>query len=310
MEAVENEAPVGKQGVLDGMKVLVLGGGGMLSSDLVDVLNETHDCYGATINEVDITDLNSINAGLDIHRPQVVVNCAAYTQVDKAETDRETAMLVNGTGVQNLALACDARGLPLCHISTDYVFDGLKDSPYTPFDCPRPVNFYGESKLAGEKYLQWVARRFYIIRTSWLYGHHGPNFVQTMLRLASQRDELRVVDDQRGSPTWTVSLSYGIRAVIESGKPGIYHVTDETGGTLTWYGFASEILRQAGLSSRVIPISTTEYPTPAKRPSYSVLDINSTRLSTGFQPVKWQEALEGYMRTFPSKSLALPTKQR
>ncbi|MBF0565221.1 MAG: dTDP-4-dehydrorhamnose reductase [Nitrospirae bacterium] len=292
------------------MKVLVLGGGGMLASDLVAVLSETHDCYGATINEVDITDLNSINAGLDRYRPEVVVNCAAYTQVDKAETDRETALLVNGIGVQNLGLACNARQMPLCHISTDYVFDGLKDSPYTPFDCPKPVNFYGESKLAGEKYLQWAAKRFYIIRTSWLYGHHGPNFVKTILRLASNSSELRVVDDQRGSPTWTVSLSYGIKAVIESGKPGIYHITDETDGTLTWYGFASEIVRQAGLNSRVIPISTSEYPTPAKRPRYSVLDMSSTCLSTGFKPVKWQEALERYVVKFPSKSLALTTEQR
>jgi dTDP-4-dehydrorhamnose reductase len=186
--------------------------------------------------------------------------------------------------------------IPLCHISTDYVFDGTKSTPYTPFDGTNPINAYGESKLAGEKYIQWIMNEFYIVRTSWLYGKQGKNFVSTILRLANERPELRVVDDQRGSPTSTVSLSLALRALLETGAYGIYHFTDETKGGISWFDFANEIVRLSGLRTRVIPIPTSEFPLPARRPVNSVLETTVFSAVTGHAPVDWKEALKEYLR--------------
>ncbi|MCI4626349.1 MAG: dTDP-4-dehydrorhamnose reductase [Candidatus Magnetoovum sp. WYHC-5] len=276
------------------MKILVTGAGGMLSSDLVPYLASYHDCYGATIEDTDITNIDSISKIVAAYKPQIIINCAAYTQVDKAETERCLALQVNALGVQNLSLICKEQGIILCHISTDYVFDGKKHSPYTPYDAVCPINFYGESKLAGEKFLEWISPNFYIIRTSWLYGAYGNNFVKTILRLANQRRELSIVDSQIGSPTFTGSLSIAIKRIIESGKFGIYHVTDKTDGRLSWYGFAMEIVRLAGLSVKVLPIA--QYPLPAKRPAYSVLDTTLTTMAIGVEPVEWNVQLQQYMK--------------
>ncbi|MBF0593018.1 MAG: dTDP-4-dehydrorhamnose reductase [Nitrospirae bacterium] len=273
------------------MRILVTGSEGMLAGDLIPILAQGHDCYGENKAALDITDAGSVFKAVEGYRPDVVINCAAYTSVDLAETQRDLAMLVNGIGVQNLALACNAYGVPLCQISTDYVFDGSKGAPYTPFDNTCPINFYGESKLAGECYVRWIARRFYIIRTSWLYGGRGNNFVKTMLRLSTQRDEVRVVNDQIGSPTSTVSLARAIKVIIESGRYGVYHVTDQTDGRLSWYDFACEIMPLVGSRTRVIPITTDEYPTAARRPVYSVLDMTATRLSVDYIPLMWDVAL-------------------
>ncbi|MEO5356200.1 MAG: dTDP-4-dehydrorhamnose reductase [Nitrospirae bacterium YQR-1] len=283
------------------MKVMVVGAGGMLSSDLVPFLNEHgHQCRGFTIDELDITRIDALRESIDKTQPDVVVNCAAYTNVDKAESERDFAMTVNALGVQNLCIVCNERDIPFCHISTDYVFGGpdapLRSTPYTPFDETCPSGQYGFTKLAGEKYVTWLMSKFYIIRTSWLYGKYGNNFVKTMLRLSRQRPELTVVNDQIGSPTWTVSLSEGIRCVIESGKYGIYHVTDETDGGISWYNFAVEILKLRGISTPVRPITTAEFPTPARRPAYSVLDLSQTILCTGFKPLRWMASLENYLK--------------
>ncbi|MBF0465606.1 MAG: dTDP-4-dehydrorhamnose reductase [Nitrospirae bacterium] len=283
------------------MNIMVVGAGGMLSSDLVPYLNETgHTCKGFTIDELDITNINAIRDSVDKLKPDVVVNCAAYTNVDKAETERDLAMIINALGVQNLCIVCNERDIPLCHISTDYVFGGpgcpTKKTPYNPFDETAPVDHYGFTKLAGEKYVTWLLNKFYIIRTSWLYGKFGNNFVKTMLRLSRQRSELTVVADQTGSPTWTVSLSEGIRCVVESGKFGIYHVTDETDGGISWHRFAVEILKLKGITTPVRAITTAEFPTAAKRPAYSVLDLSQTVLCTGFKPVRWETALENYLK--------------
>ncbi|MBF0318038.1 MAG: dTDP-4-dehydrorhamnose reductase [Nitrospirae bacterium] len=273
------------------MRILVTGSEGMLASDLIPILAQDHYLYSVDRAELDITDAKRVFKAVDVYRPDVVINCAAYTAVDLAETELKLAMLVNGIGVQNLALACSACDVPLCHISTDYVFDGSKGTPYVPFDNTCPVNFYGESKLAGECYVRWLTGRFYIIRTSWLYGRRGNNFVKTMLRLSTQRDEVRVVNDQIGSPTSTVSLAWAIKVIIESGRYGIYHVTDQTDGRLSWYDFACEIMRLAGAGTRVIPITTAEYPTVAKRPVYSVLDLMASRLSVDYPIKGWDVAL-------------------
>ncbi|MBV6342660.1 dTDP-4-dehydrorhamnose reductase [Candidatus Magnetobacterium casense] len=279
------------------MRILVTGSEGMLAGDLIPILATDCDCYGKSRETLDITDAERVFE--TVEGCDVVVNCAAYTAVDLAETQRELAMLVNGIGVQNLVLACEAHGVPLCHISTDYVFDGSKGSPYTPFDNACPVNFYGESKLAGERYVRWLTRRFYIIRTSWLYGTRGNNFVKTMLRLSGQRDEVRVVSDQIGSPTSTVSLAWAIKAIIRSRRYGVYHVTDQTDGKLSWYDFACEIMRLTGTGTRVIPITTADYPTAARRPVYSVLDLEASRLSVDYPIKSWDVALADCLRDMP-----------
>ncbi|MBF0337795.1 MAG: dTDP-4-dehydrorhamnose reductase [Nitrospirae bacterium] len=281
------------------MRILVTGSEGMLAGDLIPILASDCDCYGESRETLDITDAERVFKAVEGYRPDVLINCAAYTAVDLAETQRQTAMLVNGIGVQNLALACNAYGVPLCHISTDYVFDGSKGAPYTPFDNTRPINFYGESKLAGECYVRWLTRQFYIIRASWLYGVRGNNFVKTMLRLSTQRDEVRVVSDQIGSPTSTVSLARAIKAIIRSGRYGVYHVTDQTDGRLSWYDFACEIMRLAGTGTRVVPITTAEYSTEARRPVYSVLDLEASRLSVDYPIKSWDVALTDCIRDMP-----------
>ena len=277
------------------MKILVTGAKGMLAHDLIPVLREGHDIIAPAEEDLDITRRDVVHQAMRENSIDLVVNCAAYTQVDKAEEERGKAFLVNGLGVQNLALVCQDRGIPLCHISTDYVFDGTKATPYTPFDNTNPINAYGESKLAGEKYIQWIMNKFYIVRTSWLYGKNGSNFVSTILRLAREKQKLEVVNDQRGSPTSTLSLSRGINKLIESGAYGIYHFTDDTGGGISWYDFAGEIIRQSGSRTGVLPTTTDRFPRPAKRPSNSVLDISLFAAVTGYHPVPWKGALEEYL---------------
>ncbi len=284
------------------MKILITGAAGMLASDLLPILSSEHDVVGLTRQQLDITDTTSLRDTLKSLSPEVVVNCAAYTKVDLAETERQKAFMVNGIGVYNLSVVCSELDIILCHISTDYVFDGQSQRAYTPFDPTRAVNFYGLTKLAGEKYIQWNMKRFYIVRTSWLYGVKGNNFVKTILRLAKERNQLRVVSDQRGSPTWTVTLARGIKRIIESGHYGIHHVTDKTEGGISWYEFAREILKYASVDCEVIPIKTEEYPTPAQRPSYSVLDTFFTEVSTGFVPPDWRESLKNMLQALNQSS--------
>lgn len=274
------------------MKILITGSKGMLAQDLIPLLKERHEVFAFPREELDITNRDSIFNALSHVRPDLVINCAAYTKVDKAEEEREKAFLINGIGVQNLAVACADKGISLCHISTDYVFDGEKKKPYTPFDNPNPINTYGESKLAGEKYIQWLLNKLYIVRTSWLYGRWGNNFVLTILRLSKEQAAIKVVNDQIGSPTYTVTLSDGIRRLIESGSYGIYHITDESDGGISWFDFAKEIVRISGLKTELIPVTTDKYPRPARRPMYSVLDMEMTRLAIGFRPPDWKVSLK------------------
>lgn len=277
------------------MKVLITGSRGMLAHDLIPLLKGRHEVFAFTGEELDIISKDSVYNALNNIKPDSIINCAAYTRVDKAEEERDKAFLVNAIGVQNLALICADMGIPLCHISTDYVFDGEKGSPYTPFDNTNPINTYGESKLAGEKYIQWILDKFYIVRTSWLYGKGGSNFVSTILKLAKEQPAIKVVKDQRGSPTSTITLSDGIKKLLESGSFGIYHITDDSEGGISWFDFAKEIIRLSGLKTEVTPITTNEFPVPAKRPRYSVLDMEMTRLAIGYEAKDWKAALKIFL---------------
>ncbi|MEE9402237.1 MAG: dTDP-4-dehydrorhamnose reductase, partial [Desulfobacteria bacterium] len=238
------------------MKIIVAGSKGMLAQDLIPLLKKEHETLSFDQDEVDITDKERVFDLIGAAQPDLVINCAAYNQVDQAETDRDAAFGVNADGVQHLALACEEFGSVLCHFSTDYVFDGKSTQPYQPHDQPNPISLYGESKWAGEVVVQSLLRRYYLIRTSSLYGKHGPNFVYTILRLAQEKDVLRVVKDQIMSPTWTMNLAQGVMQLIHSDNFGVYHLTDRTEGGISWFEFAEEILRLKGLNNRIEPTTS------------------------------------------------------
>lgn len=267
------------------MKVLVTGANGMLGQDLCPILEDVGVFVIETdVDTLDITKAEMVDKALtDIH-PDMVIHCAAYTNVDKAEEDLDTARLINVTGTENLAKVCGKLDIPIVYISTDYVFDGTKTEPYMPDDKTNPINNYGLTKLQGEEAVKKYCKKYYIARTSWLYGHYGKNFVETMISLA-QKEELKVVDDQIGCPTWTVELANGILKLLS--KPyGTYHVCGS--GETSWYGFAQEIFKQANLAVNLKPCTTEEFPRPAKRPKYSVM--NNDGLCRN-----WKVALHDYL---------------
>lgn len=271
------------------MRVLVVGAGGQLGRELVGL-----GATGLTRAECDIAQTGAAARALDEHRPEAVVNCAAWTRVDAAEQERGAAFRANADGPALLAQVCNRAGVLLLHVSTDYVFDGTATSPI-PEDAPtHPLGVYGESKLAGEEAVRAAASLHQIVRTSWLYGQDGPNFVLTMLRLGAEREELRVVADQRGAPTWTGHLAPALLRLLEHGAPGTYHLTNS--GETTWCDFARAIMAAAGLRARVEPTTTAEYGAPAPRPAYSVLD-NAAWRSLGEAPLPgWNEGLAAYLR--------------
>ncbi|MBA3060421.1 MAG: dTDP-4-dehydrorhamnose reductase [Nitrospirae bacterium] len=290
------------------MKILIIGSEGMLAQDLISVMGENNEVMPFSKQEIDITQKDAVIKDIKSNAPDIVINCAAYTKVDTAEEERDRAFQVNGIGVQNLAVACAEMQIPLCHISTDYVFDGRKNKPYTPFDAANPLSIYGESKLAGEKYIQWIMNKFYIVRTSGLYGRGDNNFVVTILRLAKERravnpvrkelsNGVKVVTDQICSPTSTLNLSIGIKKLIESGSFGIYHITDDSGNGISWFDYAREIISMAGIRAEIIPVTSEESPRPAKRPAYSVLDTEITRLAINYTPEKREVALKTFLST-------------
>jgi dTDP-4-dehydrorhamnose reductase len=271
--------------------ILVVGANGMLGHDLMQVLSG--DIRGVDIGDIDITSIESVRRLLFTLKPAVIINAAAYTDVDGCESRRELAMRVNGEGVGNLALMAREISARLVQISTDYIFDGRKGSPYLEGDSANPLSVYGESKLAGELNAGEVSDCL-IVRTQWLYGVHGKNFVETMLRLAGEKKELAVVDDQVGSPTWTVDLSLAIKSLLEKGCRGIYHAANA--GYCSWNEFARTIFAEAGLEMTVNPIATKELNRPARRPLYSTLDSGKLIRDTGFQPEPWLEALRKYLQ--------------
>jgi len=274
------------------MRVLVLGAGGQLGRELVGL-----GATGLTRAECDIAVAGATESALREHRPDAVINCAAWTKVDAAETEREAAFRANGVGPGLLAAACRDAGVFLVHISTDYVFDGTATAPISEDAATNPIGVYGASKLAGEEAVRAACERHAIVRTSWLYGQDGPNFVLAMLRLGAEREELRVVADQRGAPTWTGHLAPALLRLAERDAPGTYHLSNS--GDTTWADFAAAIMDAAHLPARITPISTADYGAPAPRPAYSVLD-NAAWRALGETPLPpWQEGLRSYLTDRP-----------
>ncbi|GMT42559.1 MAG: NAD(P)-dependent oxidoreductase [bacterium] len=272
------------------MKVLVAGAGGMLSDSLVKVLNKTHDVTEARIENLDITDKNGMEEMLSSPGPEVVINCAAYTDVDGCEDKKDFACAVNADGPKNLAQACKNHSIKLIHISTDYVFDGTKTGPYLEDDPVNPISVYGMSKLKGEENVREQLKDHLIVRTQWLYGESGRNFVKTILKLSKDRGELRIVNDQTGCPTYTDDLSHSIKTLMEKECTGTYHAANS--GFCTWYEFALEIFTIAEMDKKVIPIKTEESKRDAARPANSVFDCSKLKRDTGFVFRPWQEALK------------------
>jgi dTDP-4-dehydrorhamnose reductase len=275
-------------------KIMLTGAGGMLAQDAVAILKPGFEVISRREQELDICDAEAVRAAVCSLMPDVVVNCAAYTQVDICETEQEKAFAVNAAGVKHLALACRQAGSLLVHISTDYVFDGTKQTPYLETDVPHPLSVYGRSKHAGENHVAELLEQYIIIRSSWLYGSSGNNFIATILRLAHKQKELQVVNDQRGSPTWTRDLSRAIKALIESNRRGIYHVSNQ--GSCTWYDYARAIVARAGLDVKVSPVTTAALKRPAPRPPNSVLDCSRFIRETGMPLRPWEDALEEYLQ--------------
>jgi dTDP-4-dehydrorhamnose reductase len=277
------------------MRVVVFGAGGQLGRELTALGGGRHDIVGLTRAECDIATDGAAAEALRRHRPDAAVNCAAWTRVDAAETQPDEAFRVNAAGPRLLAGACRDAGVLLCHISSDYVFDGTATSPIPEDAATNPLGVYGRSKLAGEHAVRDAAPQHQIVRTSWLYGQDGPNFVLTMLRLGAERDELRVVADQRGAPTWTGHLAPALLRLVELGVPGTYHLSNS--GATTWCDFARAVIALAGLRARVEPTTTAEYGAPAPRPAYSLLDNRAWR-ALGEAPLPpWEEGLGAYLRS-------------
>ena len=277
------------------MKILITGAYGMLGSDLREVLkNFELVCAGS--KDLDITDEEKVIDFICENKPDFVINAAAYTAVDDCESHYDDAYAVNALGPRNLAIACNKIDVPLVHISTDYVFDGSKRTPLIENDKLGPESAYGKTKLAGEEFIQENTDKYFILRTAWLYGLHGNNFVQTMLNLAENHDEITVVNDQIGSPTYSLDLAVAITNLLNSDKYGIYHVTNE--GECSWYDFACEIFEMSNIDVKVIPVSTEEFPRPAPRPHYSVLN-NKKWNASGFVPMRdYKEALGAYLSLY------------
>jgi dTDP-4-dehydrorhamnose reductase len=280
------------------MRILIAGSAGMLGHDVQRAGERAgHDLALGDLPELDITDAASVRAFVAEQPVEAVVNCAAWTDVDGAETHREQARAVNALGAANLARAAAELGIPLLHISTDYVFDGEaprdaegRARPYLESDPTGPRSAYGQTKLEGEREVLAASPRHTVVRTAWLYGVDGRNFVDTMLRLADEREAVQVVDDQIGSPTWSGHLAPAVLGLLERGVSGLVHLTG--GGAVSWNGFAKEIFRQAGRSCRVEPATSEQMARPAPRPAYSVLE--SEREDVLPMP-DWREGLAGYL---------------
>jgi len=278
------------------MRVLVLGAAGQLGSAICTVLSNEFDVIPATRIQTDITSLSQLRVLVAEAKPDVIINSAAYTDVDGCELNPDKAFLVNALGARNVAIVAREIGAKLVHISTDYVFDGCKDSPYLEFDQPNPINVYGASKLLGETLVKEQTHRFFIIRTAWLYGKTGKNFVKTMLSLAREQKEIRVVNDQWGTPTCVEDLARQIGKLIPTELYGTYHCTSQ--GSCTWFEFAQEIFRLAKINIQIKPITSEEVPRPAKRPKNSVLENYMLKLQGLDIMPPWREALACFMSNF------------
>lgn len=295
-------------------KILILGSSGMLGIDLWQELHRDYDVVGADIvrdprsairrfYKVDITSREDTIRVIGKIKPDVVVHAAAYTDVDGCERDPEKAYKVNSAGTRNAALACRKTAALLVYISTDFIFNGKKKRPYKENDKPAPLSVYGDSKLKGEEAVESVVKNYFILRTSWLYGKYGKNFVDTIIAKGREGNALRVVDDQAGCPTYTKDLAKAIHVLLDKfftphalrpTQYGIYHVSNS--GAVSWFAYAKEILRLAGIKTKVLPISSKELNRPAKRPAMSILDNFKFVEFTGYRMRNWRRALKSYVR--------------
>jgi dTDP-4-dehydrorhamnose reductase len=287
-------------------RILVIGAKGMLGRDLVEMLqsstetgsSEGFEVVGRDVDEIDIRQEGSTRSKIESLRPGIVIHLAAYTDVDGCEINADEAFRVNAEGTRHVAMGAQACGARVVYLSTDYVFDGRKKEAYVESDPPDPLNVYGQTKLKGEQYLQERVEDHLIIRTQWLYGRYGKNFVTSILRQAGEKQTLTIVEDQIGSPTYTVDLSEAIMTLIHHKSRGIFHVSNQE--TCTWYAFGQAILRFSRIESvSLIPISSKELGRRAVRPSYSVLNTEKLRRETGMSLRPWSEALKEYLSTIP-----------
>lgn len=275
-------------------KALITGAAGMLGKDMAKALEEAFEVIAMSKKRLDITDYTQVQKSFTSIAPEAVINCAAFTKVDLCEDQSQVAFDVNAKGPENLAKACKKLNIKLIHISTDYVFDGTATTPYREDHPPNPINVYGRSKLQGENYITQTCPNHLIVRTSWLFGKEGPNFIKTMLELSKTRESLQVVNDQMGRPTYTKDLSMAVLLLLKNNAQGIVHFANS--GCCTWYDLCCYALKKAGRNKvNVEPISSDRFKRPAKRPKYSVLNLERFEKITGQRPRPWQEAVDSFL---------------
>ncbi|QGQ98467.1 dTDP-4-dehydrorhamnose reductase [Paenibacillus psychroresistens] len=275
------------------MKILITGANGQLGRDLVEIIGLEHDVIGFGREELDICDLEQCRSVINKEMPNLIIHAAAYTAVDLAESEEDLAFRINAFGTRNVTMAAEEINAKLCYVSTDYVFDGRSESSYKEYDNTNPQSIYGKSKHAGELLVQSLSNHYFIVRTSWVYGQYGNNFVKTMLKLGKEKPNLKVVDDQIGSPTYTIDLCQFILELIASEKYGIYHASNS--GSCSWFDFAKAIFSETDYVTKVEPCTTDEFPRPAPRPRHSVMDHQAIR-SNNFTDLRpWREALKEFL---------------
>lgn len=289
------------------MKILITGAKGQLGNELISIINsgkseigdisryvKKYEVIALDVDKLDITNLSQVKEVVRIENPDVIINCAAATNVDGCETDKEFAFKVNTLGSRNLAIAAEENDSKLVQVSTDYVFSGsTQETPFTEFDLTSPYSVYGKTKLEGEKFVRELCSKYFIVRTAWLYGYVGHNFVYTMRKLGQERDKLTVVNDQTGNPTNANDLAHHILKLIETEEYGIYHCTGN--GECTWYDFAKKIIELSNIDCEVIPCTSEQFKTVAKRPEYSSLDNMMLRCTVGDEMRNWEDAIESFI---------------
>lgn len=289
------------------MKILITGGKGQLGNELLSIVKsgqaeigplekaKEYEVVSYDVDKLDISDLNKVREILNLEKPNVVINCAACTNVDGCESNEELAFKVNSLGPRNLAMISEEIDAKLVQVSTDYVFSGEeREVPFREYDLTSPYSVYGKTKLMGEEFVKQYSKKAFIVRTSWLYGYVGHNFVYTMRRLGSEKEFLTVVNDQKGNPTHANDLAYHILKLIETEEYGIYHCTGK--GECTWYDFAKKIMELSKLNCDVRPCTSEEFKTPAKRPEYSSLDNMMLRCTIVDEMRNWEEAIESFIK--------------
>jgi dTDP-4-dehydrorhamnose reductase len=274
------------------MKILVTGGNGQLGRAFRAIKGEFYDIHCLDIDQLDFTNSQEVEDVINRIEPDVVIHAGAYTDVEKAESDILNTLKINVTGTQRIAEICTKNNIEMVYISTDYIFDGEKDNPYKESDSANPLNIYGLSKLHGEDAVKYFCSKYFIVRTSWLFGR-GNNFVQSLLNLTNTQKSIKVVNDQTGSPTYAPDLARAILLVIKLGEYGTYHITNS--GSCTWYEYAQEIIRITNNDVELIPINTEEFNQIAKRPKYSVLDNSKLKDTIGYDLDNWKNALLSYL---------------